>query len=180
MRRQVTRALAWYLVAVTAAVTAVGCSQTVDGSAQRARPGVPDPDRSYGYVDDRCGLLLDDTIKELLSTDSIVRPYSGAVCQYVLSGRSGLVDAVFSWFDAGSFERERALAGERGIRITDKDIQRHSAFLGQRPDNAAACSATAAAGSGVLAWWVQFRPMNGQNPCEAAEKLLSATLSADM
>jgi hypothetical protein len=167
MRRQVTRALAWYLVAVTAAVTAVGCSQTVDGSAQRARPGVPDPDRNYGYVDDRCGLLLDDTIKELLNADSIVRPYSGAVCQYVLSGRSGLVDVVFSWFDTG-------------IRITDKDIQRHSAFLGQRPDNAAACSATAAAGPGVLAWWVQFRPLTGQNPCEAAEKLLSATLSADM
>jgi hypothetical protein len=180
MRRQVTRALAWYLVAVTAAVTAAGCSQTVDGSAQRARPGVPDPDRNYGYVDDRCGLLLDDTIKELLNTDSIVRPYSGAVCQYVLSGRSGLVDVVFSWFDTGSFERERALATERGIRITDKDIQRHSAFLGQRPDNAAACSATAAAGPGVLAWWVQFRPLTGQNPCEAAEKLLSATLSADM
>jgi hypothetical protein len=180
MRRQVTRALAWYLVAVTAAVTAAGCSQTVDGSAQRARPGVPDPDRNYGYVDDRCGLLLDDTIKELLNTDSIVRPYSGAVCQYVLSGRSGLVDVVFSWFDTGSFERERALTTERGIRITDKDIQRHSAFLGQRPDNAAACSATAAAGPGVLAWWVQFRPLTGQNPCEAAEKLLSATLSADM
>ncbi len=180
MRRQVTRALAWNLVVVTAAVAAVGCTQTVGGSAQRAHPAVPDPDRSYGYVDDRCGLLQDDTIKELLSGDSVVRPYSGAVCQYVLSGRSGFVDVVYSWYDTGSLERERALATARGLRITDTDVQRHPAFLGQRPDNAAACSATAAAGPGVLAWWVQYRPPNGQDPCAAAEKLLSATLSADM
>jgi Protein of unknown function (DUF3558) len=180
MHGEVTRALAWNLVVVTAAVAAVACSQTVGGSAQRSRPGAPDPDRSYSYVDDRCGLLQDDTVKSLLSADRVVRPYSGAVCQYVLSGRSGLVDVVFSWFDTGSLERERALAAERGIRITDKDVERHPAFLGQRPDNAAACSATAAAGVGVLAWWVQYRPLGGQNPCDAAEKLLSATLSADM
>jgi hypothetical protein len=180
MRRQLTRALAWNLVVVTAAVAAVGCAQIVGGSAQRAGPGVPDPDRSYGYVDDRCGLLLDDTIKELLSADRVVRPYSGAVCQYVLSGRSGLVDVVYSWYDTGSFERERALATERGTRVTDTEVARHPAFLGQRPDNVAACSATAAAGPGVLAWWVQYRPATGRDPCAAAQKLLSATLSADM
>ncbi|MDT5195711.1 MAG: hypothetical protein QOH20_2465, partial [Mycobacterium sp.] len=48
---------------VAAAVT-VGCSQTVMGAAQRARPAVPDPDRSYGYVDNRCGLLTDDSIQQ--------------------------------------------------------------------------------------------------------------------
>lgn len=181
MSRRFKRPFAWKFVAVTAAVAAAGCTQSVDGSAQRARPAVPDPERSYGYVDDRCGLLLDDSIRDLLSADSIVRPYSGAVCQYVLGTPSGgLVDVVFSWFDTGSLERERALAEQRGSRITDKEVARHPAFLVQRPENLTACSATAAAGSGVLAWWVQFRPQNGQDPCEAAEKLLSATLSADM
>jgi hypothetical protein len=180
MSRRLKRLLAFVFVAVTALVTAVGCTLTVDGNAQRQRPAVPDPGRSYGYVEDRCGLLLDDTIKELLRADSVVRPYSGAVCQYVLSTSGGLVDVVFSWFDTGSFERERALAEQRGSRLTDKDVARHPAFLGQRPGNPAACSATAAAGSGVLSWWVQFRPQVGQDPCEAAEKLLSATLSADL
>lgn len=180
MSRRFKRLLAWKFVAVTAAVTAVGCTLTVDGSAERARPAVPDPGRSYGYVDDRCGLLLDDTIKDMLGADSVVRPYSGAVCQYVLATPAGLVDVVFSWFDTGSFERERALAEQRGSQITDKDVARHPAFLVQRPDNAAACSATAAAGPGVLTWWVQFRPQAGQDPCASAEELLSATLSADM
>ena len=45
---------------------------------------VPDPDRSYGYVDDRCGLLLDGSVQQTLGADHVVRPYSGAVCQYVL------------------------------------------------------------------------------------------------
>lgn len=164
---------------MVAVVAVAACSQTVGGTAEQARPGVPDPNRSYGYVDDRCGLLHDDTIKELIGASSLVRPFSGAVCQYLLTAGEGLVDVVFSWFDTGSFERERAVAGGRGSRITDKTIDRHTAFLAQRPDNPNACSATAAAGSGVLTWWVQFRPHAG-DPCAAAAKLLSATLSADL
>lgn len=140
---------------------------------------MPDPERSYGYVDERCGLLGDDSIADLLGADSVVKPFSGAVCQYVLATGEGLVDVVFSWFDTGSFDRERTLAAERDARITDKEVERHPAFLAQRPDNPNACAATAAAGPGVLTWWVQFRPRVA-DPCEAAEKLLSATLSADM
>jgi hypothetical protein len=166
-------------VAVAAAVT-VGCSQTVVGEAQRARPGVPDPDRSYGYVDDRCGLLADETIQKTLAADSVVRPYSGAVCQYVLARKTGLIDVVFSWFETGSFDRERGLAVQRGASITDKDIERHPAFLARQGVDNAACSATAAAGTGVVTWWVQFRPLAGGDACQAAEKLLAATLSSDL
>jgi hypothetical protein len=168
-------------VAVTVAATvAVGCSQTVTGDAQRARPSVPDPERSYGYVDDRCGLLTDDSIQQALGADSVVRPYSGAVCQYVLARKTGLVDVVFSWFETGSFDRERGLATQRGAAITDTDVERHPAFLAEVRGDHAACSATAAAGTGVLTWWVQFRPVTGGEPCQAAEKLLAATLSSDL
>ena len=75
--------------AVTAAAIVAGCSSTVSGTARRAHPGVPDPTRSYGYVDDRCGLLLDGSVQETLSADHVVRPYSGAVCQYVLTRGAG-------------------------------------------------------------------------------------------
>jgi hypothetical protein len=166
-------------VTVAAAVT-VGCSQTVMGAAQRARPAVPDPDRSYGYVDDRCGLLTDDSIQQTLDAQSVVRPYSGAVCQYVLARQTGLIDVVFSWFETGSFDRERGLAAQRGATITDTDIERHPAFLAELRGDHAACSATAAAGTGVVTWWVQFRPLAGGEPCKAAEKLLAATLSSDL
>jgi hypothetical protein len=74
-------------------------------------------------------------------------------------------------------DRERAVATQRGEQISDVDVARHPAYLAR--EGVAACSATAAAGSGVLTWWVQFRPQ-GDDPCPAAEKLLTATLSSDM
>jgi Protein of unknown function (DUF3558) len=168
------------VVAVTAVVTVAGCSQTVSGTARRAQPGVPDPNRSYGYVDDRCGLLVDSSIQEVMGADDVVRPYSGAVCQYVLSRGEAMIDVTFSWFETGSIERERTLASERGAKVTDKVVERHQAFLARRDTTGAACSATAAAGTGVLSWWVQFRGQADGDPCKDAEKLLSATLQSDM
>ncbi len=168
------------VVAVTAVVTVAGCSQTVSGTARRAQSAVPDPNRSYGYVDDRCGLLVDSSIQQAMGADHIVRPYSGAVCQYVLARGSGIVDVTFSWYEAGSLDRERVLAGERGATLTEKVIERHQAFLARRDTTGAACSATAAAGTGVLSWWVQFRDQRGGDPCQDAEKLLTATLKSDM
>lgn len=168
------------VVAVTAVVTVAGCSQTVSGTARRAQPGVPDPNRSYGYVDDRCGLLVDSSIQEVMGADDVVRPYSGAVCQYVLPRGEAMIDVTFSWFETGSIDRERALASERGATVTEKVLERHQAFLARRDTTGAACSATAAAGTGVLSWWVQLRGQTTGDPCKDAEKLLSATLQSDM
>ncbi len=175
---------------VTAVVTVAGCSQTVGGAARRAQLGVPDPDRSYGYVDDRCGLLVDSTIQEIVGADDVVRAYSGAVCQYVLSRESvpdvgagappATIDVTFSWFETGSLDRERALASERGAQINETVVERHPAFLARRATTGAACSATAAAGTGVLSWWVQFRDQTTGDPCKDAEELLARTLSADL
>jgi hypothetical protein len=176
------------IAAVTAVVTVAGCSQTVGGAAQRARPAVPDPQRSYGYLDNRCGLLADNTIQDMLGANNLVRPYSGAVCQYVLEGRSGsgsaaqstTIDVLFSWFETGDIDRERTLAQQRGAQITDTVVERHQAFLARRDTNGAGCAATAAAGSGVLTWWVQDRGKAGVDPCKDAAKLLAATLSAEL
>ncbi|MGE4024234.1 DUF3558 domain-containing protein [Mycolicibacterium sp.] len=170
--------------AVTATAVVAGCAHTVAGTAQRADAGSVDPDRSYGYVNDRCGLLEDGTVQSTLGADDITRPYSGAVCQYILSRRAGgtpaTVDVTFSWFDTGSLERERALAQARGATITDIVVERHKAFAARRDTTGAACSATAVAGSGVLSWWVQYRGQPAGDPCVDAEKLLAATLRSDM
>ena len=166
--------------AVTTVVAVAGCSQTVNGAARRAQSSVPDPNRSYGYVDDRCGLLVDSSIQQAMGADHIVRPYSGAVCQYVMSRGSAMVDVNFSWFETGSLDRERALAAERGATITEKVVERHQAFVARRDTTGAACSATAAAGTGVVSWWVQFRDQRDGDPCKDAEKLLTATLQSDM
>ncbi|HEY9262980.1 MAG TPA: DUF3558 family protein, partial [Mycobacterium sp.] len=58
--------------------------------------------------------------------------------------------------------------------------ERHDAFAARRDTTGAACSATAAAGTGVLSWWVQYRGQTTGDPCVDAEKLLSATLRSDM
>lgn len=166
--------------AIVAVVTVAGCAHTVDGNARRAHVEVPDPDRNYGYVDDRCGLLADETVQEYLGAESIARPYSGAVCQYVLFRGDEAVDATYSWFQTGALERERTLAAERGATITDVVVERHEAFTARRDVTGVACSATAAAGRGVLSWWVQLRGGPAGDPCAEAEKLLSATLQADM
>jgi hypothetical protein len=169
------------VAAVTAATIVAGCSSTVSGTARRADPAVPDPNRSYGYVDDRCGLLADSSVQEALGADHVVRPYSGAVCQYVLTRADSTIDVTFSWFETGSLEREKAVAAERGATITATDVERHDAFLARRDTTGPACSATAAAGTGVLGWWVQFRDQpSGGDPCKEAEKLLSATLRSDL
>jgi hypothetical protein len=177
MRRRVNPVA---VVAVTVVVTVAGCSQTVTGTAREAQPAVPDPNRSYGYVDDRCGLLLDGSVQETIGAEHVTRPYSGAVCQYVLSRADAMIDVTYSWFETGSIDRERSLANERGAKITETVIERHQAFLARRDTTGAACSATAAAGTGVLSWWVQFRAQSTGDPCKDAEKLLSATLQADM
>ena len=88
---------------------------------------------------------------------------------------------MFSWFEAGSLERERALAAERGAQITDTVVERHQAFLARRDGAGAACSATAAAGTGVLELVGAVpAPDRRDDPCADAEKLLSATLTSDM
>jgi len=178
------------VAAVIVAVAGAGCSSTVSGNALRAQPSVPDPNRSYGYVDNRCGLLLDASISETLGADHIVRPYSGAVCHYVLmrgdttidvgAGAPQVIDVTFSWFEAGTLDRERALAADRGAKITDTDVERHKAFLARRDTTGVACAATASAGTGVLSWWVQLRGQSASDPCQDAEKLLSATLQSDL
>ncbi|MGV9802846.1 DUF3558 domain-containing protein [Mycobacterium sp. NPDC003449] len=182
------RVLEAAVVAVAAAATVAACSQTVTGTAQRAQTDTADPDRNYGYVDDRCGLLVDSTVQEILDADNIVRPYSGAVCQYVLSRKAApdsamppvMLDVIFSWFEAGTLQRERAVAQQRDAQITDIVVERHQAFVARRDVTGAACAATAGAGSGVLSWWVQFRGQRGGDPCQDAKKLLSRTLQSEL
>lgn len=178
MRRRVGRVLP---AVVTAAAAVVACSQTVTGTAQR-QDATADPDRSYGYVDDSCGLLDDSAVQGLLGADEVTRPYSGAVCQYVLmrGPEPMLIDVTFSWFESGALPRERARAEERGGTVTETVVERRPAFVVRRDVTGAACSATAAAGTGVLSWWVQYRGRDSGEPCAEAEKLLAATLRSDM
>jgi hypothetical protein len=167
-------------VVVLAPVAATACTQMVTGSAQRAI-GSGDPvGRGYGFTQDRCGLLLDKTVAETVGAQKAVRPYSGAVCQYVMSRQGTVVDLTFSWFETGTFDRERSVAEQNHAQIRNLDLQRHHAFLARQSVTGNACSATAATNPGVVSWWVQVRGDSAADPCRDAQNLLAKTLSSDM
>ncbi|WP_192860189.1 DUF3558 domain-containing protein [Mycobacterium sp. MS1601] len=168
-------------MAVAAGIAVTGCSHTVSGTAELAEPQAEDSGRNFGYLDNSCGRLADETVRDTLEADDVVRPYSGAVCQYVLlKGDTTTIDATFSWFDTGTLDRERAVAEERGAEITEKVVQRYPSILARTSVTGASCSATTSANPGVLSWWVQYRDTQDGDPCADAEKLLAATLSSEM
>jgi hypothetical protein len=165
---------------VAAAMTIAACTHTVAGTAQRAVHQEAGSARGYGYINDRCGLLHDSTVRDIAGADEIVRPYSGAVCQYVLMRQSTTIDITFSWFEAGSLDRERGLAQAKKAQITEVVVERHQAFLARRSVTGNACAATAATNPGVASWWVQVRGDAPTDPCQVAQTLLSKTLAADL
>jgi hypothetical protein len=167
--------------AILAAVTAVdGCSRTVGGAPARVTEQADPTAHRYGYTEDRCGLLADVTVQELVGADKVVRPYSGAVCQYILIKQSIFVDLTYSWFETGSLDRERAQAQANRAQITDALVERHQAFTARRAVTGNACSATAATNPGVASWWVQIRGESPIDPCQQAQELLSKTLASDL
>jgi hypothetical protein len=168
------------VMVVSTLMTGVGCSHTVTGAAKRASHDDGAAERGYGYAADRCGLLQDNSIQEIVGADDLVRPYSGAVCQYVLTRESTLIDLTYSWFATGSLDRERALAQSNKAQISDVVVESHQAFLARRSVTGNACSATAGTNPGVASWWVQFRGDSSADPCQVAQKLLAKTLSSDM
>lgn len=167
--------------AVAASVmAAAGCVQQVDGMAQPALSADADAERSYGYADNRCGLLTDSSVQSVLAADDVTRPYSGAVCQYVLSRQDITIDATFSWFDTGTLERERAVAEARGAQISETMVLRYPTFLARTSSTGISCAATTSANPGVLSWWVQYRDELDGDPCVEAKELLAATLNSEM
>jgi hypothetical protein len=167
-------------MAVAAGMAVTGCSHTVDGTAERAELQADQSGRNFGYIDDSCGRLADSTVRDTIEAEEVVRPYSGAVCQYVLSRRNSTIDATFSWFDTGTLDRERAVAAARGAMVTETVVQRYPTFLARSSTTGVSCSATTSANPGVLSWWVQFRGELDGDPCVEAKNLLAATLSSEM
>jgi hypothetical protein len=174
------RALTAAVAGVSLVVAVDGCSRTVSGAAERAIEKANVADHGYGYTDDRCGLLSDITVQQLVGADDLVRPYSGAVCQYILMHTSTVIDLTYSWFETGNLDRERALAQANKAQISDALVERHQAFTARRAVTGNACSATAATNPGVASWWVQIRGDAAIDPCQKAQELLAKTLASDL
>lgn len=168
------------VVIVSTLMTVIGCSHTVNGTARRIashNDGASGP--GYGYSNGRCGMLQDISVQQVVGANRLVRPYSGAVCQYVLTRASTFIDVTYSWFESGTLVRERGVAQSSRAQISDVVIQSHQVFVARRPVTGNACSATAGTNPGVASWWVQIRGDSPTDPCQVAQTLLATTLSAD-
>jgi len=163
-----------------AVMTVAGCSVTVAGTPQRVTDDAARSEHEYGYAADRCGMLSDVTVQGIVGGDKLLRPYSGAVCQYVLVRHSTFIDVTYSWFETGSLERERKMAQTNTAQITDMVVQRREGFIARSSVTGNACSATATTNPGVATWWVQTRGDAGIEPCRVAQALLDKTLSSDL
>jgi hypothetical protein len=168
------------VMAVAAGIAVTGCAHTVAGTAQLAETRAEESGRNFGYIDNSCGRLADETVQKTIEAEEVVRPYSGAVCQYVLTRGDTTIDATFSWFDTGTLERERAAAAARGAQVSETVVQRYPTFLARSSATGISCAATTSANPGVLTWWVQFRDQLDGDPCVEAKNLLAATLSSEM
>ena len=170
--------------AVMRVVTVAGCSQTVSGTRATGavRPS-PIPTRSYGYVDDRCGLLVDGSIQR----GDRRRPHRAALPQRCGSASTCWPVArrwsyvTFSWCrDRRASAANARLPPERGATVTEKDVERHQSVSGASRHHRRGLFGHRGGGHRVLSWWVQFRGQRNGDPCKDAEKLLTATLQSDM
>jgi hypothetical protein len=166
-------------MSVTTLMAVIGCSHTVSGTARRIAHDDAPSQRGYGYANNRCGLLDDTAVKQVVGANHLVRPYTGTVCQYVLTRASTFIDVTYSWFEAGTLERERGIAQSNRAQISDVVIHSHQAFVARRSTTGDACSATAATNPGVASWWVQIRGGSPADPCQVAQTLLAKTLAGD-
>lgn len=154
-----------------------GCSDTVAGTAK--------PVGSDGHHGDfesllhECDAVSDKQIAKAVGGDSIARGFFGAICRWDAAGPGGDVKITFNWFETGSLEIERSTDQQLKYAIKDVTVQGRKAIQAQPPNDPDSCGVTAGApDSGIIGWWVQYRPGSAHpDPCEAATKLADMTLN---
>ncbi|TSD95071.1 DUF3558 domain-containing protein [Skermania sp. ID1734] len=165
--------------AVVVAVGALaGCSQTVTGTAMPAGSANPGGGKFRDLLHE-CDAVSDDQIAKTVGADSIERGFFGAICRWDATGPSGEVKVTFNWFETGSLEVERATLQKLHYGMKDITVQGRKAIQEQPPNDPDSCGVTAgAADTGIIGWWVQYRPGSTHpDPCQAAQKLAELTLN---
>ncbi|KAA0017988.1 DUF3558 domain-containing protein [Antrihabitans cavernicola] len=174
------RRLPLALAAVAVATMAAGCGSTIQGTA--LPEGSSTAIKDYGKYKDvlqECDAVADDLIAKTVGGDSIERGFFGAICRWDVAGPAGNTKVTFNWFESGSLQVERAATEKLQYAIKDIAIQGRKAFQSQPPNDPDSCGVTAGSpSSGIIGWWVQYRPGAAHpDPCQAAVKLAELTLN---
>ena len=176
---------------VLAVLALSGCAKSIDGQPYPAG-GAPAASSTGNYVPDgdkpgrefrnllrECDTVTNEEIAKATGEEDVERIFFGAICRWDLTGSQGTAKVTFNWFENGSLEVERATLTKLKYLMTDVMVQGRRGIQEQRPDDPDSCGVTAGApDSGILGWWVQYRPGSPHpDPCAAALKLAELSLN---
>ncbi|QXQ15660.1 DUF3558 domain-containing protein [Skermania piniformis] len=155
-----------------------GCGKTVTGTA------LPIGGSATGIGDDfrnlltECDTVTEDQIAKVVGGEGIERGFFGAICRWDITGSSGNIKVTFNWFESGSLDVERQTLAKLKYEATDITVQGRKAIQERRPNDPDSCGVTVGAlDTGIVGWWVQYRPGAHPDACEAASKLTDLTLN---
>ncbi len=170
----VTAALAMTVVA------AAGCGQTI--------PGVPEPvgasepaNTNFDKLLRECEVVDAAKIGEIVGKAQIVEgSFLGAVCMWdIHDAPGGMAMVTLNWYELGTLNNEKITNDKLGYLSESVMVQSSRALQTRRPNDPHSCGVSAsAADSGVVGWWINYRPGSAHpDPCAAAKALLELTLN---
>ncbi len=167
-------------VAASALSLITGCSRAVDGTAVREGAGGPrnnDSEQAYPNLLKECDVLTTDVIAKTVGADpaDIQSTFVGAVCRWQAANPGGLIDITRFWFEQGSLDNEKKIAGALNYQIENRNIAGVPSIVMRTSDPNGACGVASDA-AGVVGWWVNPQAP-GIDACGQATKLMELTLA---
>jgi hypothetical protein len=177
--RPVLRVAAIAATALAVAVAA-GCGKTVSGSAQPAG-GSTSINTNFDKLLRECDVVAVDQIGAAVGNASDVEgSFNGAVCMWnVIDAPGGLAMVTLNWYELGSLNNEKTNNDKLGYTTNNITVQGQRGLQTRRPNDPDSCGVSAsAADTGIVGWWINYRPGSGHpDPCAGAQKLVELTLN---
>ncbi|MDQ1200236.1 hypothetical protein QE449_000854 [Rhodococcus sp. SORGH_AS303] len=159
-----------------AALVLSACGTTIEGRA--VAEGIDTDGGEFRSLLEECDTVTPEQIADVVGGDAIDQGFIGAICRWDLTGPGGAVKVTFDWFETGSLAAEREVNERLGWTVSDVEVSSRKALEIRQPDDPASCGVAAQSpDSGVIGWWVQYRPGNPTDPCESATRLMQLSLN---
>ncbi|MEV6277705.1 DUF3558 domain-containing protein [Nocardia sp. NPDC051832] len=177
----VARSAGIALSALAVALTA-GCGQTVPGTAYPAGgSGSGSINTNFDKLLRECEVVSQEKIGEAVGKSQIVQSsFNGAVCMWdVEDAPGGVAMVTLAWYEVGSLNNEKANNDKLGYTSENITVEGSRGLQTRRPNDPDSCGVTAsAADTGVVSWWINYRPgASHPDPCVGAKQLLELTLN---
>src|SRR6195952_2164345 len=137
--RRVTAGLFALLATLT---VLVGCSRDVSGQAVKAGTGGNTPRndtsaKTYPNLLKECDVLTTDVLAKTVGADplDIQSTFVGALCRWQALNPAGLIDITRFWFEQGSLDNEKNVAGFLKYQVDSRSIAGVQSIVMKPNDN---------------------------------------------